>query len=83
MHFHQFTGYRNPENAFLGATIGRVANRIAKGKFNLTSNGQQKVFNLDKNDGQNTLHGGFNSFGRVMDLLNIKFIESFNIIKYI
>lgn len=59
----------------MGATIGRFANRIGKGRFTLVSNGRQKVFNLDKNDGQNTLHGGFNSFGRV--------INAFTFIRYL
>lgn len=45
---------------YCGATIGRVANRISGGSFSLGG----KVYSLDKNDGQNCLHGGFNGFDR-------------------
>jgi aldose 1-epimerase len=43
---------------YLGATCGRVCNRIAGGKFEL--NGQQ--YQLPLNDGENCLHGGDNNF---------------------
>src|SRR3569623_117097 len=39
---------------FMGATVGRVANRIAKGQFTL--DGQQ--YQVPVNDGVNSLHGG-------------------------
>ncbi len=45
--------------AYLGATIGRVCNRISEGKYELDG----KVYHLDKNDKGNTLHGGFSGFG--------------------
>ena len=38
----------------VGATVGRVANRIAGGSFTLNG----KTYELTKNDGDNTLHGG-------------------------
>ena len=41
-------------NAFFGATIGRVANRIGNGEFQLGG----RTYELTRNDGQNTLHGG-------------------------
>lgn len=41
-------------NAFFGATIGRVANRIGNGVFQLGG----RTYELTRNDGQNTLHGG-------------------------
>jgi len=41
---------------YLGATIGRFANRISGSKFKLGEN----TFNLDQNDGVNSNHGGFN-----------------------
>lgn len=52
-------GYESAEEyingtASLGATIGRYANRIAGGQFEL--NGQ--VYQLFKNNGPNTIHGG-------------------------
>jgi aldose 1-epimerase len=45
-----------PENnsSDFGAAIGRYANRIAGGSFELDGT----VYNLPKNDGENTLHGG-------------------------
>ena len=43
-----------------GATIGRFANRIRGGKFILNG----KEYSLPLNDGKNTLHGGFQGFGK-------------------
>ena len=43
-----------------GATIGRYANRIANGKFKLNG----VTYNLPRNNGKNTLHGGFKGFGK-------------------
>lgn len=45
---------------FLGATVGRYANRIANGSFELDG----KRFQLPANDGANALHGGLNGFDR-------------------
>lgn len=45
---------------YLGATIGRVGNRIGKAEFSL--NGKRYV--LAKNDGENHLHGGREGFDR-------------------
>lgn len=44
--------------AHMGGTIGRVANRIADGKFQLNG----KTYELDKNAGGATLHGGFDPY---------------------
>jgi aldose 1-epimerase len=49
---------RNPR--YLGALIGRHANRIARGKFRL--NGVE--YQLPQNNGANHLHGGFNGFDK-------------------
>jgi len=46
--------------SFLGATIGRVGNRIGGAKFTL--NGTE--YTLFKNDGPNTLHGGREGFDK-------------------
>jgi len=43
---------------FIGSTIGRFANRIAKGKFNLDG----KTCKLEINNGHNHLHGGSSGF---------------------
>ncbi|MBO7372965.1 MAG: galactose mutarotase [Oscillospiraceae bacterium] len=45
---------------FLGATIGRVGNRIGKAEFSLNGT----VYRLFKNDGENHLHGGKEGFDR-------------------
>ena len=45
---------------FLGATVGRYANRIANGRFELDG----KHFQLPTNDGANALHGGLSGFDR-------------------
>jgi aldose 1-epimerase len=54
----QYTGV----HPYFGSTIGRVANRIAKGKFTL----EGKDYNLAVNDGPNALHGGLKGFNRVL-----------------
>ena len=45
---------------YLGATIGRVGNRIGKAEFSLNG----KTYNLAKNDGENHLHGGTEGFDK-------------------
>jgi aldose 1-epimerase len=45
---------------YLGATIGRVGNRIGNARFSL--NGRAYV--LNKNDGEHTLHGGRRGFDK-------------------
>jgi aldose 1-epimerase len=43
-----------------GATLGRYANRIAKGRFTLDG----ETYELSVNDGENTLHGGKKAFAK-------------------
>ena len=44
----------NTGERYLGAVVGRCANRIGNASFTLNDN----VYQLPKNDGENTLHGG-------------------------
>lgn len=46
------------DNCYIGATIGRVANRIGNASFRLG----EEHFQLERNDGFNTNHGGNNGF---------------------
>ena len=46
------------DSFYLGGVIGRYANRIANSTFKLDEN----IFHLDKNEGENHLHGGYNGF---------------------
>jgi aldose 1-epimerase len=46
--------------AFLGATVGRVANRIAKGRFTLDG----RTYQVPVNNGPNALHGGPKGFDK-------------------
>jgi aldose 1-epimerase len=57
--FDNLKGYLSDEPYF-GATVGRYANRIAKGKFTLDG----KEYTLAINNGPNSLHGGKIGFNR-------------------
>ena len=48
---------------YFGETVGRYANRIAKGTFKLDQNGAPHTYTLPINNGVNSLHGGFVGFG--------------------
>ena len=57
--------YFNNEG-FFGALVGRHANRIYRGKFNINSN----EYTVGINDGKNSLHGGIKGFDKyVWDVL--------------
>lgn len=57
-----FDSLNNYEKAlgYFGATIGRYANRVIKAKFSLDG----KIYELYKNDRENTLHGGKAGFDK-------------------
>jgi aldose 1-epimerase len=59
--FESIDGYLGKEPYF-GATVGRVGNRIAKGRFTLDG----KSYRLATNDGANHLHGGLKGFDKVV-----------------
>ena len=45
---------------YFGATVGRFANRIAKGRFRLNG----RAYNLAVNNGPNSLHGGLKGYDK-------------------
>lgn len=51
--YDSLAGYEENKPGF-GAFVGRYANRISDGKFAIDG----KTYKLEKNDGNNTLHGG-------------------------
>lgn len=60
--------YLNSEEPYFGAVCGRIANRIANGKFML----EGKEYTLTINNGPNSLHGGLKGFNAVVwDVVNI------------
>ena len=59
--FSTLEGYLNTKFCF-GSVVGRFANRIGKAAFTLDG----IKYPLDKNDGPNTLHGGFDGYDKMM-----------------
>ncbi len=75
-------GYKNNskylnDKYYMGALIGRYANRISKGSFKLND----KIIKIEKNENKNHLHGGENGFHKKnwnlveYDSQNQKFLE--------
>jgi aldose 1-epimerase len=64
--FANIDGYTNAaylkSNPYFGALIGRYGNRIAGGKFSVGG----KDWQVDINNGVNTLHGGFTGYDKEM-----------------
>jgi aldose 1-epimerase len=59
--FDSLDGYVQTGNKpYMGAIIGRYANRLAGGTFKLNG----KTYNVPKNDGNNALHGGKIGFNK-------------------
>ena len=66
--------YRNRSlNPYFGGIIGRVSNRISDAKFNLNGASYQ----LEKNDGENCLHGGYHG----LNWVSLKFLLQISLIK--
>src|SRR3954471_1693120 len=59
--FDNLEGYLN-KNPFFGALVGRYANRIANGRFELNGH----TYELARNNGPNALHGGLRGFDKVV-----------------
>jgi aldose 1-epimerase len=59
--FDKLDGYLKA-SPYFGCIVGRVANRIAGGKFTL----EGKEYTLAKNNGPNALHGGKKGFDKVV-----------------
>ena len=57
--FDDIEGYLS-QNCFIGAIIGRVANRIGGARFTLGD----KTYTLAENDGRNCLHSGLRGFDK-------------------
>lgn len=57
--FDNLEGYLKNTD-YIGAVVGRYGNRIAGGRFIL----ENSCYQLDQNEGQNHLHGGFAGFDR-------------------
>lgn len=62
-------GYKGPDSAFFGSTVGRNANRIGKATFELNG----KTYQLDHNNGEDNLHSGYDFYSfRVWNVKEIK-----------
>jgi aldose 1-epimerase len=58
--------YLNSNEKYYGATIGRYGNRIGKAQFSI----EDKTYFLEKNNGENSLHGGSGGFHNVYWKMN-------------
>lgn len=58
--FDTLEDYLTKNGPYFGATIGRVANRVAGGEFQLDG----KRYSLAVNNGRNALHGGLKGFDK-------------------
>ncbi len=59
---HHSEEHWQENTSFFGSSVGRYANRIAKGKFSLDGN----TYTLATNNGANHLHGGKKGFDKVI-----------------
>src|SRR5579863_438806 len=64
--YDSLAGYRQKGNPYFGALIGRYANRIHHGTFQIDN----KTYTLDLNNHGNALHGGLKGFDKVIWTVN-------------
>jgi aldose 1-epimerase len=60
--FDTIDGYRQKDNPYIGALVGRYANRIANAKFELDG----QTYTLAANNNGNALHGGLKGFDKMI-----------------
>ena len=60
LNYSGLDGYVADVSSYLGAVVGRYANRIAAGQFSI----DRRTLQTATNNNGNTLHGGFNGFDR-------------------
>lgn len=58
--YDDVAGYANQDGSYLGASVGRTANRTGKGVFTLNG----KTYHLAVNNNGNSLHGGLVGFDK-------------------
>ncbi|KAG5421763.1 GAL10 [Candida metapsilosis] len=58
--FDNAQDYKSKSNPYFGTTVGRYANRIKNGEFDLSGS----KFKLTQNENKNTLHAGGNGFDK-------------------
>jgi len=59
LEYNRLKGYVE-DMCYIGPTIGRFANRISSARFTL----DDQVYTLEKNDGNNSNHGGYSGFNK-------------------
>jgi aldose 1-epimerase len=64
--YDSLAGYRQKTNPYFGALVGRYANRIHHGTFQIDG----KTYTLDLNNHGNALHGGLKGFDKVIWTVN-------------
>ncbi len=67
--YDDISGYETDHTSYLGCNIGRNANRISHGKFELN----KQNYTLDINDSPNNLHSGFSPYSK-----RIWLVETYN-----
>lgn len=56
--YEDVTGYCDKTGTYFGATVGRIANRIANASYSMDGT----IYQLEKNDGNHNLHSGSECF---------------------